>query len=224
MSFLPNLITMGRLILVPVIIYLIGAQQFEAAFWLFVAAGVSDGVDGFIAKRFGYVTALGTYLDPVADKVLLVSIFVSLSLQELIPNWLVILVVSRDVLIVGAVLISWLIGFHVVMRPLMVSKINTTVQISYAAFVLAAFGFNLADASHAALVLAAYATGLTTVVSGASYLVDWLRDISAWETREGHDTVASLSPEAGSTLPPEAGSALSPEAGAGGRDTQDSGT
>ncbi|WP_081826233.1 CDP-alcohol phosphatidyltransferase family protein [Candidatus Phaeomarinobacter ectocarpi] len=191
MSFVPNLITLGRLILVPVIIYLIGNQAFEAAFWVFVAAGISDGVDGFIAKRFGYTTALGAYLDPVADKALLVSIFVSLGLQDLIPNWLVILVVSRDVLIVGAVLISWLIGFVVTMRPLMVSKINTTAQIAYAAAVLAVLGFQFESTFGAALVLAAYLTGLTTVISGASYLVDWVRDVSAWET----DTTTTTEPQ-----------------------------
>ena len=185
MSFVPNLITLGRLILVPVIIYLIGNQAYEAACWVFVAAGISDGVDGFIAKRFGYTTTLGAYLDPVADKALLVSIFVSLGMQELIPFWLVILVVSRDVLIVGAVLISWLIGFVVTMRPLMVSKINTTAQIAYAAAVLAVLGFAFEAQVGTLLVLGAYFTGLTTVVSGASYLVDWVRDVSAWETDTG---------------------------------------
>ncbi len=184
MSFVPNLITLGRLILVPVIIYLIGHQEFEAAFWVFVAAGVSDGVDGFIARRFNVKTTLGAWLDPVADKALLVSIFVSLGMQDLIPNWLVILVVSRDVLIVGAVLISWLIGFSITMRPLMVSKINTTVQIAYAAGVLAVLGFGLEASLASALVLGTYLTGMTTVVSGASYLVDWVRDVSAWETDE----------------------------------------
>jgi len=184
-SFVPNLITLGRLILVPVIIYLIGNQAYEAAFWVFVAAGISDGVDGFIAKRFGYTTTLGAYLDPVADKALLVSIFVSLGMQELIPFWLVILVVSRDVLIVGAVLISWLIGFVVTMRPLMVSKINTTAQIAYAAAVLAVLGFAFEAHVGTLLILGAYFTGLTTVVSGASYLVDWVRDVSAWETDTG---------------------------------------
>lgn len=186
MSFVPNLITLGRLILVPVIIYLIGNQAYEAAFWVFVAAGISDGVDGFIAKRFGYTTTLGAYLDPVADKALLVSIFVSLGMQELIPFWLVILVVSRDVLIVGAVLISWLIGFVVTMRPLMVSKINTTAQIAYAAAVLAVLGFAFEAHVGTLLILGAYFTGLTTVVSGASYLVDWVRDVSAWETDTGN--------------------------------------
>ncbi|MGD1934053.1 MAG: CDP-alcohol phosphatidyltransferase family protein [Candidatus Phaeomarinobacter sp.] len=185
MSFVPNLITLGRLILVPVIIYLIGNQAYEAAFWVFVAAGISDGVDGFIAKRFGYTTTLGAYLDPVADKALLVSIFVSLGMQELIPFWLVVLAVSRDVLIVGAVLISWLIGFAVTMRPLMVSKINTTAQIAYAAAVLAVLGFAIESQFGGLLILAAYFTGLTTVVSGASYLVDWVRDVSAWETGTG---------------------------------------
>ena len=186
MSFVPHLITLGRLILVPVIIYLIGNQAYEAAFWVFVAAGISDGVDGFIAKRFGYTTTLGAYLDPVADKALLVSIFVSLGMQELIPFWLVSLVVSRDVLIVGAVLISWLIGFVVTMRPLMVSKINTTAQIAYAAAVLAVLGFAFEAHVGTLLILGAYFTGLTTVVSGASYLVDWVRDVSAWETDTGN--------------------------------------
>lgn len=182
MSYVPNLITLARLILVPVIIYLIGAGAFAAAFWVFVAAGISDGVDGFIAKRFGYTTTLGAYLDPVADKALLVSIYVSLGMQDVIPNWLVILVVSRDILIVGAVLISWLIGFAVTMRPLMVSKVNTTVQIAYAAAVLAAAGFAL-DLDDI-MVLGAYLTGITTVLSGASYLVDWVRDVTAWETED----------------------------------------
>ncbi len=183
MSFLPNLITLGRLILVPVIIYLIGAAEFAAAFWVFVAAGISDGIDGFIAKRFNYTTTLGAYLDPVADKALLVSIFVSLGMQGVIPDWLVILVVSRDILIIGAVLISWLIGFPLKMRPLMVSKINTTVQIAYAAAVLSITGF--AVDLNGLIVLAGYLTGLTTVLSGASYLVDWVRDVSAWETSDG---------------------------------------
>ena len=196
MSFLPNLITLGRLILVPVIIYLIDAQQFEAAFWVFVAAGISDGVDGFIAKRFGYTTTLGAYLDPVADKALLVSIFVSLGMQDVIPNWLVILVVSRDVLIIGAVLISWIIGFNVTMQPLMVSKINTTLQIAYAAFVLAVLGFHFEATFASALVLAAYLTGITTVISGASYLVDWVRDVSAWEADDGTGTQQPQSDEA----------------------------
>jgi len=198
-SFVPNLITMGRLILVPVIIYLIGSQAYEAAFWVFVAAGISDGVDGFIAKRFGYTTTLGAYLDPVADKALLVSIFVSLGMQELIPYWLVILVVSRDVLIVGAVLISWLIGFAVTMRPLMVSKVNTTAQIAYAAGVLAVLGFQFELQMGSLLVLAAYLTGLTTVVSGASYLVDWIRDVSAWET----DSEKASAGAGGDTKPTE---------------------
>lgn len=182
MSFVPNLITLGRLLLVPVIVYLIGQGAFAASFWVFVAAGISDGIDGFIAKRFGYTSTLGAYLDPVADKALLVSIYVSLGVQEVIPAWLAILVVSRDVLIVGAVLISWLIGFAVTVRPLMVSKINTTLQIAYAAAVLAVLGFALD--LNGLLVLGTYLTGTTTVVSGATYLVDWVRDVSAWETEE----------------------------------------
>jgi len=112
---------------------------------------------------------------------------------------LVILVVSRDVLIVGAVLISWLIGFAVTMRPLMVSKVNTTAQIAYAAGVLAVLGFQFELQMGSLLVLAAYLTGLTTVVSGASYLVDWIRDVSAWET----DSEKASAGAGGDTKPTE---------------------
>ena len=80
------------------------------AFLLFLAAGISDAVDGFLAKRFGMTTELGAYLDPLADKALIVSIYVTLGITGVIPRWLVILVVSRDIMIVGAVMLSWLVG------------------------------------------------------------------------------------------------------------------
>ena len=81
-----------------------------AAFLLFLAAGISDAVDGFLAKRFGMTTELGAYLDPLADKALIVSIYVTLGITGVIPRWLVILVVSRDIMIVGAVMLSWVVG------------------------------------------------------------------------------------------------------------------
>ena len=95
------------------------------AFLLFLAAGVSDAVDGFLAKRFGMTTELGAYLDPLADKVLIVSIYVTLGINDVIPRWLVILVVSRDILIVGGIMLSWVIGKPVKIKPLLVSKLNT---------------------------------------------------------------------------------------------------
>ncbi len=104
---LPNLISILRLLLVPVIVTCIVSRNDQAAFWLFVAAGLSDAVDGFIARHFGLLSELGTYLDPLADKALLVSIYLSLGLTGSFPAWLVILVISRDILIIGAVILSW---------------------------------------------------------------------------------------------------------------------
>ena len=94
------------------------------AFILFVAAGISDAVDGFLAKRFGMTTELGAYLDPLADKAMLVSIYVALGIIEAIPRWLVILVVSRDIMIVSAVMLSWLVHKPVRLKPLLVSELN----------------------------------------------------------------------------------------------------
>src|SRR5260221_3329335 len=101
---IPNLITLARILLVPVVVWAITAGEMQFAFLLFVAAGISDAVDGFLAKRFGMTSELGAYLDPLADKVLIVSIYVSLGVVGGIPLWLVILVVSRDIMIVGAIM------------------------------------------------------------------------------------------------------------------------
>src|SRR6202000_473444 len=105
---IPNIITLGRILLVPVIIWAIASNQMEIAFATFVIAGVSDAVDGFLAKRFNMASELGALLDPLADKALLVSIYVALGIWGAIPHWIVILVVSRDFMIVAAVIVSWL--------------------------------------------------------------------------------------------------------------------
>src|SRR6185369_9620512 len=101
LSTIPNLITLGRILLVPFVVWAIASGAMWIAFVLFLVAGVSDGVDGFLAKRFNMTTVLGAYLDPLADKALIVSIYLTLGINGFIPRWLVILVVSRDILIVG---------------------------------------------------------------------------------------------------------------------------
>ena len=122
---IPNIITLGRIILVPVIVWAIASSQMEIAFAIFVIAGISDAVDGFLAKRFNMTSELGALLDPLADKALLVSIFVALGIWGAVPRWIVILVVSRDLMIVAAVIVSWLFDKPVPMKPSMVSKLNT---------------------------------------------------------------------------------------------------
>src|SRR5215210_6171829 len=120
----PNLITIARLIMVPLVIVMIGQGRWMTAFVLFVAAGVSDGVDGYIAKRFDMRSELGAYLDPLADKALLVSIYVTLSVTGVLPGWLAVTVVSRDIMIVAAIIVSRLMERPVAIKPLFISKLN----------------------------------------------------------------------------------------------------
>ena len=176
---LPNLITLGRLLTVPITVYLLMQSAYLAAFILFLLAGASDALDGYLAKRNNQTTELGAILDPLADKALLVGVYVPLGLQGNLPNWLVVLVVFRDVLIVGGVIVLFLVRLEVKMRPLIISKINTATQIGLAAIVLAELGLSL---NIMGLVEAmVYLAGLTTVISGASYMVSWSRQMAGIE-------------------------------------------
>ena len=173
---LPNIITIGRILLVPLTIWLIVAGQFGFAFLVFIIAGVGDGVDGYIARRYAMKTQLGAYLDPLADKLLLVSIYISLGFLQHMPAWLVILVASRDVLIVGAVILSWILDRPVKMHPLMVSKINTAVQIIFAGAVLAVLALAV-DAAWILEVGSAIVAFLTDA-SATLYLREWARHMA----------------------------------------------
>lgn len=176
---LPNIITLMRIILVPVIIWAIASHQMKLAFAIFIVAGVSDAIDGFLAKRFNMVTEIGALLDPVADKALLVSIYMTLGISGSIPGWLVILVVSRDVMIVGAVIISWLLQNPIPMNPLMVSKLNTVAQVAFAALVLASLGFGFEAAAFETILMIAVA--VLTSLSMVFYLIEWTRHMSTTE-------------------------------------------
>jgi cardiolipin synthase len=173
---IPNLITLGRILLVPIVVWAITAGEMRVAFALFLAAGLSDAVDGFLAKRFGMSTELGAYLDPLADKAMMVSVYVALGISEAIPAWLVILVVSRDIMIVGAVILSWLVDKPVPLRPLLVSKLNTVAQILLASVVLAALAFRL-NAEFAVLLLIGLVAALT-LLSVIFYVAEWVRHMN----------------------------------------------
>src|SRR5664279_1829599 len=174
---IPNLITLGRILLVPVVVWAIASGAMWIAFVLFLVAGVSDAVDGFLAKRFNMATELGAYLDPLADKALIVSIYLTLGVSDLIPRWLVILVVSRDILIVGGIMLSWLIGKPLKIRPLLVSKLNTAAQIVFACVVMGSLGFDI-KADMLTLVLMALVTALT-LLSVAAYVAEWVRHMNS---------------------------------------------
>jgi len=162
----PNIITFARLCAVPVAIWLVLRLQFAAAFWLFAAAGASDAVDGWLARRRG-PTAVGALLDPVADKVLLVGMYVTLASVHVLPDWLAILVVFRDLVIVGGVLVLFVLGLPVVIRPLFISKVNTTLQIVLVAVALLLTGTGLNWRLLPELV---WLVAASTLVSGAAYV------------------------------------------------------
>ena len=178
---IPNIITLGRILLVPIIVWAIASSEMEIAFAIFVIAGVSDAVDGFLAKRFNMASELGALLDPLADKALLVSIYVALGIADVIPPWLVILVVSRDIMIVSAIMLSWLVGKPVTLKPHPVSKLNTVAQVAFAALVLASLGFNFKPAPYD-VILMGFVT-VFTLVSVSLYLVEWVRHMSTIEAR-----------------------------------------
>jgi cardiolipin synthase len=169
---IPNLITVARLFAVPLLVWLILNNAMETAFWVFVAAGVSDALDGFIAKRFNLVTKLGSYLDPIADKALLVSTFVTLGQSDHVGTWLVILVVFRDVLIIGGTILFHTLGRAVEMRPLLISKFNTLMQIVLVSVLLATLGLDVPD--YGLVPILVILVGATTVLSGLAYMVHWV--------------------------------------------------
>ncbi len=173
---------MGRILLVPVVVWAIASEQMQIAFLLFLVAGVSDGVDGFLAKHFGMASELGAHLDPLADKALIVSMYVALGITEVIPRWLVILVVSRDILIVGGVMLAWFLDKPITVRPVLVSKLNTVAQIIFVCLVLASLAFGL-NTRYLTLLLMATVTVLT-LMSMAVYVRDWVRHMNSAGTME----------------------------------------
>lgn len=177
---IPNLITLARILLVPVVVWAIASGEMLFAFLLFVAAGVSDIVDGFLAKRFGMTSELGAFLDPLADKILIVSVYAALGITGAIPGWLVILVVSRDLMIVGAVMLSWLVGSPVEMKPHTVSKLNTAAQIVFAGLVLGTLGLRF-DAG-IALPLGMAIVAVLTLLSVGFYVAEWIRHMGSVES------------------------------------------
>ena len=167
-----NFITFLRFLMVPAVIYMLLLGQMLPAFVIFVIAGLSDGVDGFVARHFDQQSELGAYLDPIADKLLLVSVFVMLAILDYLPQWLVVLVVSRDVLIVLAVLVSSMIAQPVGMNPILVSKANTAMQIALVSLVLAELAFNIGFGDLRTILI--YLVAILTILSAAAYLKVWI--------------------------------------------------
>ena len=174
MSFaqVPNIITIARLVMVPLLILLLKQQDYQAALILFVVAGLSDGLDGFIARRWHLESHLGGVLDPLADKLLMLSAYVTLTLLGHIPFWLLLIVISRDFLIIGGYLIVTSQSGAVKMQASYFSKFNTAAQIALVAVILA----EQAGATRIPLLaeLMIYTVLVTTLVSGTHYYWSWI--------------------------------------------------
>jgi cardiolipin synthase len=176
MLTLPNIISFARLCAVPLAIWLVLHDRYTGAFALFVTAGISDAIDGWLARRRGG-TALGAALDPLADKTLMIGMYVTLAATAQLPDWLAILVVFRDVLIVGGVVLLWLTGHAAAIHPLSISKVNTALQIGLVALILGldAAGLDFAALRESMIVLVA----MSTLLSGAAYVRRTVRPVHA---------------------------------------------
>ncbi|HEY4941183.1 MAG TPA: CDP-alcohol phosphatidyltransferase family protein [Rhizomicrobium sp.] len=140
---IPNILTGIRIVLAPLTAYLIWLGHDLAALLVFAFAGASDAVDGFLARRFGLVSRFGEYLDPAADKLLMLACFITLTLMGYTPLWLSALVIGRDVAIVLGVGIAWFFALPVKIEPLMVGKASTVVQVGYIGLILLLLTFKV---------------------------------------------------------------------------------
>ena len=172
-SDIPNLITVMRILLVVPIAWALLQQQYLLALVLFFVAGVSDGLDGFLAKQFGWTSRLGALLDPLADKALLVTCYAALTWVGLLPLWLLVLVVARDLTIVaGAVIYNYRIE-RLEAFPTLISKFNTVLQILLVLIIIIQ---QLVDWIAPIWVTALiYAVSVSVVWSGLDYVITWSR-------------------------------------------------
>lgn len=168
---IPNLITSLRIVLVAPFLWLLLEARYGAALLLFAIAGISDALDGFLAKHYGWTSELGGILDPIADKLLLLGAILTLGWLNELPIWLVVLILARDILIVGGA-----ISYHFVIAPfqaapLMISKLNTLMQLSLVLAVIANHG--IMPLSIQLLKILIGLTALTTAWSGVAYVWRW---------------------------------------------------
>ena len=163
---LPNILTLTRVLLIPFFVIFIINKNFQWAFFTFAIAGITDGIDGLIARITHQRTELGAYLDPIADKLLLSSAFISLAIIEFIPSWLVVIVITRDVIILVGFLVMWLTNYHPKITPSFLSKMTTAFQIIT---ILLALMIGYSSTFQQLSVIAIYATAILTILSGLHY-------------------------------------------------------
>ncbi|MCP5089324.1 MAG: CDP-alcohol phosphatidyltransferase family protein [Gammaproteobacteria bacterium] len=171
LSWLPNAISLLRIVLVVPILSLILSGDFAWALALFFVAGFSDGIDGYLAKRFDWHTRLGGLLDPVADKLLVAGTFVTLAYVQQIPVWLAAVVILRDLIIIGGAMAYNFIVRPVQGEPTKISKLNTALQLLFLLFVLSRAAFDWPD--EITITVLGAAILITVVISGVDYVYSW---------------------------------------------------
>jgi cardiolipin synthase len=164
---LPNILTLTRVLLIPVFVILIMNKLFNWALFTFAIAGITDGIDGLMARITHQRTELGAYLDPIADKLLLFAAFISLAIIEFIPSWLVVIVITRDVIIVVGFLVMFFTSYHPKINPSLLSKATTVFQIITILLVLMA-GYSTVFKQLS--MIAIYGTAVITILSGSHYI------------------------------------------------------
>lgn len=178
---IPNILTLARILLIPLIVIFLLANQLGKALAVFMVAGVTDGLDGFIARMFHQKSKLGAYLDPLADKLLLVTTFLLMAHLDLLPMWLVVIVVSRDFLIILGVITFTFHSVKFDINPSIISKLTTLMQIILVIMGLLTPLFHLKNIWLFAL---SVFTALITVASGSHYL---LMGVRIWESSRNAD-------------------------------------
>ena len=166
---IPNLLTGLRLAAAPATAGLLVAGHFNAAFGIFAFAGLSDAADGYLAKRFGLTTRLGRFLDPAADKALMLALFVTLAVVGDVPGWLTLWTVARDGLIVLGLAVAAALGAPIAIRPRFLGKLTTALQIVYIGWHLAALAFGIPVIAPAD----AYSLAAVTLASVLDYAGIW---------------------------------------------------
>ncbi|MBN2538992.1 MAG: CDP-diacylglycerol--glycerol-3-phosphate 3-phosphatidyltransferase [Deltaproteobacteria bacterium] len=175
---IPNTLTLIRIILVPVFVILLMHGSFSYALVVFIIAGVTDGLDGFLARILKQQTILGSYLDPLADKALIVTAFVALSILNIIPGWLTVIIISRDCIILFGVSVLSLMSVSFEIRPAYVSKATTFLQLLTVFLVLVSMWLP-EYGNHMMIVTLFWITAFFTVVSGFNYIFRGIKIINS---------------------------------------------
>ena len=179
---LPNALTMLRLMMTPLVLTLFLADMFVAAFWVFTAAALTDAADGWIANVFDAQTRLGAFIDPMADKVLSVSAYLILGIGGFVPQWVVVIVISRDVLLVLGMLITWIAYDRIWVAPLAIGKVTTFAQLSVLWLVFFHLAYMIESAPMSAFIeYGVYIVGALTLMSMAAYFLQWFARVAILE-------------------------------------------